>query len=109
VTLTPAGVDTFQNLMPPGDAGKPTFTIFAARRELVAITGIAKQSNTADVDFSWKWIPLNEVGAALYPSGLRYYSTASFRSYDDGWRLADRAPHSPESLDDELRNAQPAH
>jgi len=108
VTLTPSGVDTFQNLISPGDAGKPAFTISAARRELVAITGIAKQGNTADVDFTWRWIPLNEVGAALYPSDLRYYSTASFRCYDDGWRLVDRVSHPAESLDDELKNAQPA-
>jgi hypothetical protein len=109
VTLTPAGVDTLQNLIPPGDVGKPIFTIYAARRELVAITGIAKQGNTAEVDFSWKWIPLNELGAALYPSDLRYYSTAGFRCYDDGWRLVDRALHRAESLDDELKNAQPTH
>ncbi len=46
--------------------GKQSFSIPAARRELVAITGIAKQGNVADVDFTWRWIPLNEVGAALY-------------------------------------------
>jgi hypothetical protein len=109
ITLTPSGVDAFQNLIPPGDAGKATFTISAARREFVAITGIAKQGNTADVDFSWKWVPLNELGAALYPSDVRYYSTATFRCYDDGWRLVDRTRHRVESLDDELKNAQPAH
>jgi hypothetical protein len=109
LTLTPFGVDTFQSLIAPGDAEKPSFSIPAARRELVAITGIVKQGNIADVEFTWRWIPMNEVGAALYSGDLHYQSTASFRCYDDGWRLVDRISHPAESLDESLKTAEPAH
>ena len=108
ITLTPYGVDTFQGLIAPSDAEKPFFSIPAARRELVAITGIAKQGNVADVEFTWRWAPMNEVGAVIYPGDIRYRSTGSFRCYDDGWRLVERTPHSAESLEESLRNAEPA-
>jgi len=108
VTLTPSGVDAFQNLIVPGDAGKKSFSIPAARRELVAITGIAKQGNVADVEFTWRWAALNEVGAALYPGSVHYRSTTIFRDYHDGWRLAQRAPHTGLPLDEALKNAEPA-
>jgi hypothetical protein len=108
VTLTPSGVDTFQSLIAPGDAEKPVFTIPAARRELVAITGIAKQGKVADVEFTWHWIPLNEVGAALYATDARYRSTAIFRNYDDGWRLIESTSHPAQPLDEALKNAEPA-
>ncbi|HWW13809.1 MAG TPA: hypothetical protein VN310_04035 [Candidatus Dormibacteraeota bacterium] len=107
VMLTPSGVDTFQSLIAPGDAEKQTFSIPAARRELVAITGIAKQGNVADIEFTWRWVPLNEVGAVLYPGDARYRSTASFRNYDDGWRLVENA-HPAQPLDDALKNSEPA-
>jgi len=108
VTLTPAGVDTFQGLIAPGDAEKQVFTIPAARRELMAITGIAKQGNMADVEFTWRWIPLNEVGAALYSGDTHYRSTAIFRNYDDGWRLIEStSSHPAQPLDEALRNAEP--
>jgi hypothetical protein len=109
LTLTPSGVDTFQTLIAPGDAEKQTFSVPAARRELVAITGIAKQGNIADVEFTWRWIPLNEVGAAIYPADLRYHSTATFRCYDDGWRLIERVPPPAQSLDESLKTAEPVH
>jgi hypothetical protein len=55
---------------------------------------------------------LNEVGAALYSADLRYASTVGFREYDDGWRIlaARSAPHpNPnQTLDDALKNAEPA-
>jgi hypothetical protein len=108
VMLTPSGVDTFQSLIAPGDAEKQSFTIPAAQRELVAITGIVKQGNVADVEFTWRWIPLNEVGAVLYHGDAHYRSTASFRDYDDGWRLIEGAPHPAQPLDDALKNAEPA-
>jgi hypothetical protein len=108
VTLTPSGVDTFQNLIAPGDAEKQSFRIPAARRELVTITGIAKQGNIADVEFTWRWIPLNEVGAILSSGDVHYRSSTSFRSYDDGWRVVEVSPHSGQPLDDALRNAEPA-
>ncbi|MFZ0759578.1 MAG: hypothetical protein WAM69_06455 [Candidatus Sulfotelmatobacter sp.] len=107
VTLTPSGVDTFQSLIAAGDAEKQSFSIPAARRELVAVTGIARQGNVADVEFTWRWIPLNEVGAAIYSSDLHYRSTVSFRHYDDGWRLVEGVFHPGQPLDQALRNAEP--
>jgi len=108
VALTPSGSDTFQSLIAPGDADKQSFAIPAARHELVAVTGIAKADNTADVEFTWRWVPLNEVGAVLYSSEVRYHSTAGFRRYDDGWRVIEAAAHSNQPLDEALRNAQAA-
>jgi hypothetical protein len=107
VTLTPSGVDTFQNLLAPGDAEKQSFTIPAARRELIAITGIATQGSLADVEFTWRWLPLNEVGAVLYSGTLHYRSTVIFRRYDDGWRLVQNASSPAMPLDDALKNAEP--
>jgi hypothetical protein len=107
VVLTPSGVETVRPLLAPADEGKPSFSLPAARRELVAITGISKQGNVADVDFIWRWQPANEVGAALYSSDLRYRSTAEFRNYDDGWRVMQSAPRSAQTLDDALKNAEP--
>src|SRR5271169_3382358 len=66
VLLTPSGVDTIQAALPSEGSRKPALTIPIARRELGSVTGISKQGNVADVDFTWKWIPLNEIGAALY-------------------------------------------
>jgi len=107
LALTPAGVDTFQDLIAPGDADKRSFTIPAARRELIAVTGIAKQGNLADVEFTWKWTPLNEVGAVLYPADVHYRSTATFRDFDDGWRLAEGTSRSGQTIDEALKNAEP--
>jgi hypothetical protein len=108
VVLTPSGVETIRPLLAPADEGKPSFSLPAARRELVAITGVSKQGNVADVDFIWRWQPANEVGAALYSSDLRYHSTAGFRNYDDGWRVVQSAPHAGQTLDDALKDAEPA-
>ena len=92
------------------EASRPSFAIPVARREFVSITGISKQGNVADVDFTWKWVPLNEIGAALYSSDPRYKSTVEFRSYDDGWRIvvAQSAPRPGQTLDDSLKNAEPS-
>lgn len=106
--LTPSGVDTFQALMSPADIGKQYFSIPAATRELVAVTGISKQGNIADVDFTWKWVPSNEVGSAIYSGDLQYKSTTSFRDYDDGWRLVESPFRSGQTLADALKNAEPA-
>lgn len=110
VLLTPSGVEAVRALIPPEEADKTSFFIPVARRELVGVTGISKQGNQADVDFTWRWVPLNEVGAALYSADLRYGSTVGFREYDDGWRIlaARSAPHSNQTLDDALKNAEPA-
>jgi hypothetical protein len=109
VRLTPSGVDTLQTLIAPGDAEKQTFSIPAARRELVAVTGISKRgNNAADVEFTWKWTPLNEVGEAIYSGDVHYRSTATFRSYDDGWRVVEGGSRSGEPLDEAIKKAEPA-
>ena len=106
VILTPAGVDAFQSLITSAQAEQPEFTLPVAKRQLVAITGIAKQGNAADVEFTWRWIPLNEVGAALYPSDQRFRSLAAFRNYDDGWRVVVGTIHQSQPLDDALKDAE---
>ena len=78
-----------------------------ARRELLSITGISKAGNFADVEFTWRWVSLNQVGAALYDSGVHYRSTVAFRGYDDGWRVVRQTVHSNQTLEEALRNAEP--
>ena len=108
VTLTPLGVDTIRVLVSPEDADKTSFNVPVARRELLEITGISKQGNLGDVDFTWRWIPLNEFGAALYSSDVRYKSTVGFRDYDDGWRVVESAVRAGQTLDEALKNAEPS-
>ena len=109
VALTPVGVETFRDLMPANPANSQFFSVPVARRQLTGVTGISKSGNSADVDFLWKWIPLNEVGAALYAGGVQYKSTVAFRQYDDGWRIVEgSAPRSNQGLDDALKNSEPA-
>jgi hypothetical protein len=109
VALTPIGVETFHDLIPSGAADSQYFSILVARRQLTGITGISKSGSTADVDFLWKWVPLNEVGAALYAGGVQYKSTVGFRQYDDGWRITESSvPRSNQGFDDALKNSEPA-
>lgn len=105
VVLSPAGVEAFKSLLPTG--ATRIVGIRVARREVVEITGISKSGNFADVDFLWHWIPTNEVGNALYDSGVRYRSTVSFRRYDDGWRVLTEQVPRDQTLEDALRNSQP--
>jgi hypothetical protein len=105
--LTPSGVETVQALVSAEQADKSSLAIPVARREFVGVTGISKQGNVADVDFTWRWVPLNEVGAALYSGDLRYNSTVGFREYDDGWRMLTSTPRSGQTLDDALQNSEP--
>jgi len=107
IALTPAGVESIRPLVPPEDAAKSTLAIPVARRELLGVTGISKQGSTADVDFAWKWAPLNEVGAALYSGDMHYASTTGFRQYDDGWRVTQSIPRPGQTLSDALNNAEP--
>jgi len=109
VALTPIGVETFHDLIPSGAANSQYFDVPVARRQLTGITGISRSGTAADVDFQWKWIPLNEVGAALYAGGVQYKSIVGFRQYDDGWRIIEgSAPKSNLGLDEALKNAEPA-
>jgi hypothetical protein len=106
VLLTPLGVDTIRPLISSAlpDSGP---AIQVARRELLGISGISKAGNFADVEFTWRWVSINRVGAALYDSGVHYRSTVGFRGYDDGWRVVDQNVPSNQTLDEALRNAQP--
>jgi hypothetical protein len=109
VALTPLGIETFRDLIPNNATPSRYFSVPAARRQLLEITGVSKAGNFADVDFSWKWVPLNEVGSALYEGGLQYNSTVAFRHYDDGWRVIEpSAAKSNQDLEDALKNAVPA-
>ncbi len=108
VVLSPIGVETFRPLIPNSMRATGLVSVRVARRQLLEITGISKAGNFADVDFTWHWVALNEVGSALYDSGVRYRSTVAFRSYDDGWRVVTEPVRSNQSLDDALRGAQTA-
>jgi hypothetical protein len=107
LALTPSGVDAVRSLLSSDDATKLSFSIPVARRELAGITGISKQGNAADVEFTWHWIPLNEIGAALYSSDVRYQSSVGFRDFDDGWRVVTSSTRSGQGIDEALKNAAP--
>ncbi len=107
VLLTPLGVDTIRPLISRALPDNGPIGIQVARRELVTISGISKAGNFADVEFTWRWVSLNQVGAALYDNGVHYRSTVGFRGYDDGWRVVEQNVPNNQSLDDALRNAQP--
>lgn len=107
IVLSPLGVGVFRPLIPATDPGVGPTSVHVARRELVAITGISKGGNFADVEFTWRWVALNPVGAALYDSGVHYHSVVQFRAYDDGWRVYDETTRGRQSLDEALRNAVP--
>lgn len=106
ILLTPSGVETVRTLIAADQTGRSSISIPVARRELLGVTGITKQDNSADVEFEWKWVPLNEIGGALYTRDLRYRSTVGFRKFDDGWRLIQSATHPFQTMDDALKNAE---
>lgn len=107
ITLTPSGVDTVHASIPGEQADKSSIAIPVARRELLSVSGVAKQNNSADVEFVWKWIPLNEIGGALYSGDVHYKSTVGFRQYDDGWRIVQSPLHLGQTIGDALKNAEP--
>jgi hypothetical protein len=106
IALTPLGVETFRNLI-QGNAGESNyFSVPAARRQLISVDGISKDDSLAEVDFVWKWAPLNEVGVAFYGDGVQYTSTVGFRKYDDGWRVIESTqPRRYPSMDEALKDA----
>jgi hypothetical protein len=108
VALTPAGVDVVNSLIPSAGGDQELFELPLAKRQVVAVTGIQKDGNSAEVEFVWRWSGLNEVGTALYPPDLRYRSVVAFRYYDDGWRLVETPIHSNQTIDDALKSAEPA-
>jgi hypothetical protein len=107
VVLSPLGVDVFRPLISDTSPGIAPMSVHVARRELVNITGISKAGTFADVEFTWRWVSLNPVGAALYDGGVHYRSTVGFRSYDDGWHVVNDAVKANQPLDEALRNAEP--
>jgi hypothetical protein len=107
VVLSPHGVDTFKSLISESSRGGSLMPIPVARREILDISGISKAGNFGDVEFLWHWVAMNDVGSALYDSGVRYRSTVGFRNYDDGWRVQTEPLHDNQSLHDALRTAQP--
>src|SRR5260370_3658511 len=107
VLLTPLGVDTIRPLISTALPDNGSMSIQVARRELVSIDGISKAGNVADVDFAWRWVPINQVGAALYDTGVNYPSPLSLRGYDDASRVADQKSPTNQTLNDALHNPQP--
>jgi hypothetical protein len=108
VSLTPNGVNIFRDLIPADAVASQYFSVQAAKRDLLEVTGISKNDPNADVDFRWKWTPLNAIGSALYNESVEYDSTVGFRHYDDGWRLTEGStPKIDQGMDDALKNAQP--
>jgi hypothetical protein len=106
VVLSPLGVETIRPLVVGGAVGTGPIPIQVARRQLVGVTGISKSGNLADVEFTWRWVSLNPIGAALYDAGVRYRSTVGFRGYDDGWRVVNEGAHTNQTMDDALRTAE---
>jgi hypothetical protein len=108
VNLTPLGVDAFHDFVKSGDASKQSFTVPIARRELLAITGISKNGNLADVEFTWQWVASSEVGSALSAGNLEYKASVGLKRYDDGWRLVDATgAKTNQTLEDALKTAVP--
>ncbi len=107
VRLTPLGVDTVRPLISNALPDNGPMAIQVARRELLGISGISKTGILADVEFTWRWVSINQVGAALYDSGVHYKSTVEFRGYDDGWRVVEQNVPSGQPLEQALHNAQP--
>jgi hypothetical protein len=107
ILLTPSGVETVRALIPEDQAtDKSSLSIPVAKRQFDGVTGISKQENSADIEFEWRWVPLNEIGEALYSRDLRYKSTVGFRKYDDGWRIVESALHPGQTMDEALKNAE---
>jgi hypothetical protein len=106
VVLSPLGVDVVRPLL-SNAPNNGAMEIPVARRELLNVSGISKSGNFADVEFTWRWVSINQVGAALYDGGVHYRSRVGFRGYDDGWRVVDQTAPSNQPLDEALHNAQP--
>jgi hypothetical protein len=107
VVLSPIGVDTIRPLISTALPDNGPIGVQVARRELLEVSGISKAGNFADVEFMWRWVSINQIGAALYDGGVHYRSTVGFRGYDDGWRVVEQNIPSNQPLDEALRNAQP--
>jgi len=108
VSLTPLGFEAFRAMLPNNTTPAQSFRVPVAKRNLIEVTGISKAGNFADVEFRWKWVAMNEVGAAL-GSDVVYSSMVQFRQYDDGWRVTQSASgKTNQGLDEALKNTDPA-
>ncbi len=108
VVITPLGVDALRDWVAATAASSQYISVPVAQRELLGLSGIRKNGNFADVDFQWRWAPVNEVGAALYAKGTEYNSTVGFAHYDDGWRVIEGGSlRSSQGLNEALKNAEP--
>jgi hypothetical protein len=70
-------------------------------RELVEVTAIVTESDLARAEFSSRLVP-TVAGEALGQIALQQRASATFRRYDDGWRLVridNRPPRLREPLD----------
>jgi hypothetical protein len=109
MVITPLGVDALRDWVNATAASTQYISVPVAQRELLAVTGIRKNGNVADVDFQWRWAAVNDVAAALYPKGVEYNSTVGFAHYDDGWRVIEgNTLRSSQGLGDALKNVEPA-
>jgi hypothetical protein len=107
VSLTPLGVEAFRAMLPNNTTPAQSFRVPMAKRNLIEVTGISKAGTFADVEFRWKWVAMNEVGAAL-GSDVVYSSAVQFREYDDGWRVTQGvAGRTNQGLEEALRNTDP--
>jgi hypothetical protein len=62
-----------------------------ADREIVEITGITQgKEGEAKVEFTWKWVPANEIGKRLLIVNNVFRTAIQFQLYDDGWRVNDQ-------------------
>jgi len=106
--ITPLGVDALRDWVTATAASSQYISVPVAQREMLAVTGIHKDGNLADVDFQWRWAAVNDVGSALYAKGAEYDSTVGFIHYDDGWRVIEgNAVKNNQGLSDALKNASP--
>lgn len=59
-----------------------------AQRKLVTVTGVATgEQGQAQVEFTWTWKPINEIGRSLRADATTYQAMTRFRLFDDGWRI----------------------
>jgi hypothetical protein len=87
--LTEKGISEKKNWIP--SSMSEDYEVPLATRELLEITGIGElQGETGafvEVQYTWKWSPVNEVGTLMKLDEKTNAGSAAFRRFDDGWRL----------------------
>jgi hypothetical protein len=72
-----------------GLAGK-FYKVPYAKREIVEVTGISEPKeggNTAQAKFTWRLVPLNDIGKAMSLDTKNVEGDAVLQKFDDGWRV----------------------